>query len=126
MLNIHREQERDRIERLRGWIIYILYKARPQHLELDALLRLLDKRNFPLSRRRLSEEIDYLRALKFLKVSMGIAQPESDDAQQTRMVQRYAASDHEDVNAICACLTATGINFQEAWDQEQAGIARVN
>lgn len=121
-----REQERERIERLRGWIIYILYKSRPSHLELDSLQRLLDKRNLPVTRRRLAEELDYLRSLRFIRISLGSTRSELDETTQTRVVQRYADADRAEAEPVCACLTAAGINFQEAFEENITGIARVD
>ena len=125
MSNIRREQNRERIERLRGWIIYLIYFARPNYLDLDTLLRLLDKRNLPVTRRRLAEEVDYLRSLRLLKISRGSTHPDMDEAQQTRLIQRYADADREEAEAVCAGLTAAGINYQEGFDQSMTGIARV-
>ncbi len=120
----NREQDRERIARLRGWIIYLLYSARLRTLELGSLRRLLDRRNMPVSRRRLAEEIEYLRALRLLKIS-GSAHKELDEMAQARLVQRYADSDREDVEIVSAVLTAAGINFQEELEDNQIGIARV-
>lgn len=125
-MTINKEQQRERIELLRGWIIYLLYTARPTHLEFDSLLRLLDRYNLPTTRRRLAEEIDYLRSLRFVKISLGHSQPEVDEPQQTRLIQRYADADRDGVSIACASLTAAGINFQEDFGQSQTGIARVD
>lgn len=122
---INKDHDRERLERRRGWIIYLLYKSRPRHLELDSLLRLLDKANFPVSRRRLAEELDYLRSQRLLKISMGNAQPDIDETAQNRMIQYYAEGDREDLAVVCASLTAAGINFQEGFDHAMVGIARV-
>ena len=118
-------QERARIERLRGWIIYFVYKTRPNHLELDTLLRLLDARNLPVTRRRLAGEVDYLRGLRLLKVSLGVTQSDLDESRQARLIQRYADADREDAESVCVVLTAAGINFHEGFDQDLAGIVRV-
>lgn len=123
---IDKQQRRERIERLRGWIIYLLYHARPRHLELDSLQRLLDKYNLPVTRQRLTEEIDYLRDLRLVKVSLGSSKPELPEAEQTRFIQRYADPDQDEVSILCAALTAAGVNFQENFDQQMAGIARID
>ena len=119
-----REQEKERTERLRGWIIYLIYKARPRTLELDSLQRLLDKRNLPVTKRRLAEELDYLRSLRLLKM-YGRADAELDEPQQSRLIQRYADSDREEAAVVSAALTAAGINYQEELDSNLSGIARV-
>jgi hypothetical protein len=121
-----REQERNRTERLRGWIIYLLYKARPQPIELSLLIELLDARNYPVTRRRLSEEVDYLRSLRFLRVFPMHAEEELDDVKQAKLMQRYSdcGSDVELGQAVGARLTAAGINFQEGTDKP-VGLQRV-
>ncbi len=125
MSQINREHKRERIERLRGWIIYLLYKARPRHQELDSLQRLLDKFNLPTTRQRLSDEIEYLRSRRLVKVSLGNSQPEMDDAQQVRWIQRYADADRDEVSTVCASLTYAGVNFQEGSDTDLTGIAHI-
>lgn len=121
-----REHERERVERRRGWIVYFLFKARPHPLELASLIRLLDRRNFPLSRRGLAEEIDYLRSLRLIRVFNSDAQVEIDEVGQARLVQRYAdcESDEEMGEVLCARITAAGINFQEGRN-EADGVQRV-
>lgn len=122
----HRAEERERTERRRGWIIYLLYNARPRPLELDALRRLLDQRNFPMSRRRLAEEIEYLFSLRLLKVGPANVFKEFDDQGQSILIQKYADEDRYDPNdVLCARLTAAGVNFQEGFGQEYEGIVRV-
>lgn len=125
MSHVNREQKRERIERLRGWIIYLLYKSRPRHQELDSLQRLLDKFNLPTTRQRLAEEVEYLRSLRLVKVSLGNSRPEMDDAHQVRWIQRYADADRDEVSTVCASLTAAGVNFQEGLDTDLAGVAHI-
>lgn len=121
-----KQQQRERNERLRGWIIYLLYKAKPRPLELAVLTSLLDARNFPLSRRRLAEEIDYLRSLKMLRLFPSCSDEELDDVKQAKLTQRYADTDNdrEMGEALCARVTAAGINFQDGVT-DMAGITRV-
>jgi hypothetical protein len=121
----YKAQERARTERLRGWILYLIYMSRPNHLELDTLMRLLDSRNLPVTRRRLAGEVDYLRGLRLLKISLGSAQSDLDESRQSRLIHRYADSDREDVDAVCVALTAAGINFHEGFEQDLTGIVRV-
>lgn len=122
-----KDQQRERNERLRGWILYFLYHARPRPLELATLLKLLDRRNFPLSRRRLAEELDYLRALRVLRVFPALADTELDEVQQARWIQRYADTidDGELGDTLCARVTTAGINFQDGTTQRIDGITRV-
>lgn len=121
-----KEQERERIERLRGWIIYILFKQRPKAMDLTHLRTVLDKRNFPLSRRTLAGEIDYLGSLRLLKVFPSGADEELGEAAQTRLIQRFAdcESDEEMGQVLCARITAAGINFQEGRN-DMDGVHRV-
>lgn len=121
-----KDQERKRTERLRGWILYLLYKARPQPIELALLLDLLDARNFPVSRRRLAEEVDYLRSLRLLRIFPMHAEEELDEVKQAKLMQRYSDcdSDTELGAVIGARLTAAGINFQEGVDP-MTGLQRV-
>jgi hypothetical protein len=121
----YKSQERARTERLRGWIIYLIYKTRPNHLELDTLMRLLDSRNLPTSRRRLAGEVDYLRGLRLLEISLGSTQAKLDESRQARLIQRYADADRDEVDAVCVTLTAAGINFHEGFEQDLMGIVRV-
>lgn len=119
-------QERERKERLRGWIIYLLYKAKPKPVELASLRRMLDRVNLPLTRRRLAEEIDYLRSLKLIRIFPSCSESELDDMQQAKLIQRYCdtESDEEMGEVICARLTTAGINFQDGMNDVQ-GISRV-
>src|SRR5262245_21842831 len=112
----NKDLTRQRIERCRGYIIYLTYKGRPQPIELSVLLQLLDARNFPMSRRRLAEELDYLRSLRLLRVFYIGASDELDEVQQAKLIQHYSecGNDEEMGKTLCARLTAAGINFQEA------------
>jgi len=122
-----KDQQRERNERLRGWIVYFLYKARPKPLELVTLMRLLDSRNHPCSRRRLAEEIDYLRSLRLIRIFPSMAEEELDEVKQTKWVQRFADSNSdEDVgDSLCARITRAGINFQDGTTHSITGIMRV-
>src|SRR5262245_61123967 len=128
-----RELEQERIERLRGWILYLLYKARPHPLEVCALMKLLDKRNFPLSRHRIAEELDYLRGLdlpsteeRLIRVFTSGETRDLDPVAQSKLIQHFSEtdSDEEMGSVLCVRLTAQGINFQQAVI-EVAGIQRV-
>jgi len=121
-----KQQRREHNERLRGWIVYLLYKAKPKPLEMAVLTRLLDSRNFPLSRRRLAEEIDYLRSLKFLRVFPSCSDEELDEVKQTKLIQRYSATDDDGEmgDSLCARITTAGINFQDGVN-DMDGVMRV-
>ena len=121
-----RELEQERTERLRGWIVYLLYKSRPNPLEASILIRALDRVNFPLSRRRLAEELDYLRSLELIRVFAAGEKRELDNVEQAKLIQWYSDtdSDEEMRSVMCARLTAQGINFQQDILQLE-GIQRV-
>lgn len=121
-----REQERDRTERIRGWIVYFLFKNRPKPMEFGVLMRCLDRRNFPLSRRRLAEEMDYLRSERFIRIFPNDSESELDEVQQSKMVQRYSdcESDEDMGHVLCAKITTAGTNFQEGRTKHD-GIQRV-
>jgi hypothetical protein len=121
-----KDQKRERMGRLRGWIIYLLCKNRPNPLELVSLRRLLDRYNFPLTRRQLAEEVDYLRGLRLLRVFPVDAEAELDEIQQAKLIQRYAdcESDDEMGLVLCARITTAGINFHDGLTDID-GIARV-
>jgi hypothetical protein len=118
--------EQKRTERRRGWILYLLYKARPHPMELLTLMELLDAANFPVTRRKLAEELDYLRSLRLVRVFPTGAEAELDEVKQAKAIQRYAEceSDEEMRQVLCARLTAAGINFQEGLEV-LTGLQRV-
>jgi hypothetical protein len=121
-----KDQQRQRNERIRGWIIYFLYQARPGLIECPVLINLLDARNLPLTRRRLAEELDYLRSLRLLRIFPATAEQELDEVKQAKLIQRYVDtdSDGEMGDVLCARITTAGINFQDGLT-EHPGIARV-
>lgn len=127
MTTFRKDQEREKTQRLRGWIIHLLYVARPRCLECDSLRRLLDHYNLPLSRRKLAEEIEYLRSLKLVSVSLTNSPSAPDDLQQSRLIQRYADPDRDETvsDILCVTLTAAGINFQEGTPAQLDGIGRI-
>ncbi|GEM_PF-5869269 len=122
----HKQQERERTERLRGWIIYLLYKARPKPMEIVVLRNLLDRVNYPLTRRRIAEELDYLRSLRLLRVFPCDSESELGEVEQAKLVQRFAEceSDEEMGQVLCVRITTAGINFHDAIN-DMEGITRV-
>ena len=122
-----RQQQREHNERLRGWIIYFLSKSRPRPLEMPVLMRLLDRQNYPLTRRRLAEEVDYLRSLRLLRVFPSDAEQELDDVKQAKLCQRYADSESDDEMGVVLCvrITTAGINWQDGIPPTMDGISRV-
>lgn len=121
-----KQQERERIERLRGWILNFLYLQIPKPIEMPILLRLLDRQNFPLTRRRLAEQLDYLCSLRFIRVFAAGDEQERDSVQQAKLIQRYAdtESDKEMGQTLCARITTAGVNFHEGVEDSK-GIHRV-
>jgi hypothetical protein len=115
-----------RTERLRGWMVKILYEARPDPLELVVLSSTLDEVNFGVSRRTLGMEIDYLRSLNLVRVFPLDSNDELGKVEQAKLVQRFCNSDSDgELNVVlCATLSAKGINFQEGLE-EAHGVSRV-
>ena len=122
-----RAHQRERTERLRGWIVCFLYTARPRPLELASIWRLLDRQNFPVTRRRLAEEIDYLRSVRLLSVFPADTDTEVDKVSQAKLIQRFSETDSdEDAGfVLSARITSAGINFPDGLT-EMAGVARVD
>jgi hypothetical protein len=119
-------QQRERSARVRGWIIYFLYKGRPQPLPLYSVWKMLDRHNMPLTRRRFAEEIDYLRGLRLLSVFPAGSDTEVSVVEQAKLTQRYAdcESDQEMGLVLWARLTTAGVNFQDGTSDHE-GITRV-
>lgn len=111
--------------RRRGWIVYLLYTARPTPLSFNMLIELLDARNMPLTCRRFSEKLDYLRSLGFVRVfKMGL-QRELTNVEQAQLIQAYCDNDGEGADGYFASISTRGINFQEGHIDE-VGVSRVN
>jgi len=122
-----RRTEREETERLRGWLVYLLYLHRPKPLQLASLWKLLDQYNQPLIRRRFIEEIDHIRGLGLIRVFPAGASKELDDVEQARLIQRYsdAADDREMGTVLLARLTTAGTNFQDGIT-DVPGVQRVD
>lgn len=111
--------------RRRGWILNFLYSNAPKPLEFASLIFLLDKKNFPISGRRLSADLDFLRSSKLIRVFMIGHDTALDDVAQAKLLQRYCDSEGEMDDDCGASLTSRGVNFQEG-QFEESGITRVN
>lgn len=120
------DMDRSRTERERGWILRLLFFARPRALEIAQLRGLLDRNNYPMSSRRLAEQISYLCEFRLVKVELGAQQTPLDEGALARALSRYADSDTEGLNeAMSVRLTAAGVNFQEGVGDSFPGIARI-
>lgn len=121
-----REQDQERRRRIRGWILYILYEWRPKPLEMHSLMRLLDRRNMPLSRELLGAEVDHLRSLELVRVFPSQATTELSEVEQARWVQIYvdADSDTQMNDALMVRISRYGVAFHEG-DRNVDGIERV-
>lgn len=113
-------------ERRRGWILKLLDEQRPEPIELAVLSQSLDSLNFPLGRRSLAREVDYLRSLGAIRVFPLGANEEMSNVDQARLVQRYLNSetDSEMGLSLCVRMTLLGVNFQEKLI-ELDGVSRV-
>src|SRR5260370_42230017 len=94
-----------RTERLRGWIVKILYEARPDPLEFAVLSTTLDECNFGVSRRMLAGEVDFLRSLKLVRVFPLGSHEELGKVEQAKLLQRYANSDSDQEINLMGCAT---------------------
>jgi hypothetical protein len=109
----------------RGWIVYLLYVANPMPVDFSTLLQLMDARNFPMSCRRFSEKIDFLRSVDFIRVFEIGSDKALTGADQAKLIQRYCETDGDCGHIMGAKLTSKGINFQEG-HFEETGVVRVN
>ncbi|HEY6328663.1 MAG TPA: hypothetical protein VI756_04955 [Blastocatellia bacterium] len=100
--------------RLRGWVIKILYRNRPDPIELAVLSEAMDGINQSMTRREIAITLDYLRQKKLLRVFF-LAGDELSEKEQSVLMQRYAKSESDaDVGgAVAAKLTENGIDFQD-------------
>jgi len=119
--------EQVRVERGRGWIIKTLNDARPDPVELAVLSSTLDGLNFPMWRRTLAQELDYLRSLGLVRVFPLGSDEEHTAVDQAKLIQRYANSNSDaDLGAsLCVRVTAHGIDFQAGLVDGIAGVMRV-
>lgn len=113
------------MERRRGLIVYLLYVSRPKTVEIGSLLYLLDARNYPVTRRRLAEDLDFLRDAGLVRLTMPSSEIPLNDAQQEKHLHRFAESDGDIDNDLCLKLTSKGNNFQENQTNE-LGVLRVS
>lgn len=112
--------------RRRGWILNFLYSNRPKPLEFASLIFLLDKKNFPISGRRLSADLDFLRSCRLIRVFPVGSNDVHDDVAQAKLLQRYCDAEVGEMDDdCCAILTSRGTNFQEG-QFEETGVTRVN
>lgn len=111
--------------RRRGWIVYLLYSARPAPVTFNMLIELLDSRNMPLTCRRFSEKLDFLRGVGFLRVFKIGTNQELSNVEQAQLIQAYCDNDGEGGDNYGAVLSTKGVNFQEGHFEEM-GITRVN
>jgi hypothetical protein len=112
------------MERRRGMIVYLLNVSRPKPVELGSLLYLLDARNYPVTRHRLAEDLDFLRDAGLVRLMMPSSESPLNDVQQEKHLHRFAESDGDNDNDFCVKLTNKGINFQDGQTQE-LGVLRV-
>lgn len=112
--------------RRRGWIVNFLYSNRPKPLEFSSLIFLLDKKNFPVSGRKLAADLDFLRACGLIRVFPVGSNDTHNDIAQAKLLQRYCDSEAGEMDDDCsAILTSRGVNFQEG-HFEETGVSRVN
>ncbi len=106
-------------------MIYLICMARPKSLELGSLMYLLDQRNYPMTRHRLGEDLDFLRGAGLLRVTTPASEILLSENQQEKFLHSFAVSDGERDNDFCVRPTTKGINFQEG-HIEEIGVLRVS
>lgn len=120
-----KQQRKIEGEKRRGWIVYLLYAAKPKPLDFASILNLMDARNFPMSCRRFAEELDFLRSVGLIRVFPIGADSALDEVAQSKLIQKYCESEGELNDDYCAKLTTKGTNFQEEYFNLD-GLKRVN
>lgn len=113
------------MERRRGLIIYLLYISRPKSLELGSLMYLLDSRNYPVTRHRLAEDLDFLRDAELIRITTPSSELQLSANQQEKFLHRFAESEGDDDNTFCARVTTKGVQFQEG-NANELGVMRVS
>ncbi|HQU83967.1 MAG TPA: hypothetical protein PKY59_12605 [Pyrinomonadaceae bacterium] len=113
------------LERRRGWILHLLYVAKPKPIDFKSLLKLLDARNMPMSCWQFAEKLDFLRSAGLLRVFPLGSDGALSEVEQAKLIQRYCESDGELDDDYSAKITNRGINFQEGQFEED-GVTRVN
>lgn len=123
---IRRRTEREETERLRGWLIYLLYENLPNPLHAVSLWKLLDRYNQPVLRRRFIKELDHVRGLGLIGVFPSGTTKRCDEVEQARLIQRYSAAgdDREMEEVLMVRLTPAGTTFQDGIT-DVPGVQRV-
>ncbi len=119
-----KDSERERMNRLRGWIIYIVYGSRPRTVDFTTLKSMLDRRGYPLSSHRLAKELSFLCGEDLVRVSLldRRKKPVADD-EQDDLLLRYMESYNVD-DAYCVALRSRGVQFQEE-NCDVPGVMRI-
>lgn len=112
-------------DRRRGVIVYFLYFSRPKSLELGSIIYLLDTKNYPITRQRLAEDLDFLRDAGLVRITTPSSELMLNDNQQEKFLNRFAESDGDCDNDYCVRLTTKGLQFHEGHSNE-LGVVRVN
>src|SRR5260370_13504137 len=97
-------------ERLRGWILSILYFNRPDPAEWTLLSNSLDQVNSGVSRHVLAIELSFLVSHKLVRVFPIGASNDLTDNEQQQLLQR-CAPDQEGALTVCAWIRTESINF---------------
>ncbi len=121
----HKHLQQMESGRRRGWLIYLLYVAKPHPIDFNTLIKLMDQRNFPMSCRKFSEKIDFLCSVGLVRVFPMGAVHELTKVDQAKLIQAYCDNDGDDGDGLCASLTSKGVLFQEGLSEE-VGVSRVN
>ena len=95
-------------------------------MEMHTLMRLLDARNMPLSRKTLGAEVDHLRSMEFVRVFPSQASHELSSVEQAKLMQRYVDSemDTELSDVVMVRISRYGVAFHEG-NSSVEGVERV-
>ncbi len=119
-----KEIDKIRMNRVRGWIVAVVYGYRPELLEFAMIKHLLSRRGIYLSTARLAKELTFLRDEDLVKVRR-LRGTDLSKAEQELMLAEYAQSSGEYDDAYSVGLTPKGCNFQEG-DIVVTGVHRIN
>lgn len=111
--------------RRRGWIVYLLFTARPTPLSFKMLWELLDANNMPLTCRQFSEKLEYLRSLGYLRVFENDLGDALTNTQQARLIQKFCDHDGDGGDHYYSVLSTDGVKFQEGHLNDES-VSRVN
>lgn len=119
----HKEDEKERMKRLRGWIVFLIYGSRPRLVDFAMLKSMLDRRGYPLSSLRLAKELSFLWGEELVRIGLVNRKKKIADEDGDATLLRYMESYNSD-DAYCVSLRTRGVQFQED-DCQVPGVMRI-